>query len=138
MQKDAIHNMDFSCLNCQLMRKKLTSLSRFSKFQPTEELVNKVNLFWTRKLFQIRACVISVRKEKHLNATTMFTYSYANTPLGQSERPYYLSYFIKVHVRLIDMFLLSQSSRNHKFAKLILRMISKSLKLFLNRFSFPA
>ena len=25
----------------------------------------------------------------------MFTYSHANTPLGQSEREYYLSYFIK-------------------------------------------
>ena len=25
----------------------------------------------------------------------MFTYSHANTPLGQSERMYYLSYFIK-------------------------------------------
>ena len=24
----------------------------------------------------------------------MFTYSHANTPLGQSERAYYLSYFI--------------------------------------------
>ena len=30
--------------------------------------------------------------------TTMFTYSHANTPLGQSERAYYLSYFIKVSV----------------------------------------
>ena len=38
----------------------------------------------------------------------------------------------------IDMFLLSQSSRNNKFSTLILRMVSKSLKLFLNRFSFPA
>ena len=26
--------------------------------------------------------------------TTMFRYSHANTPLGQSERAYYLSYFI--------------------------------------------
>ena len=51
--------------------------------------------FWTRKRFQIRACVISARKAKHLDATTMFTYSHANTPLGQSERAYYLSYFIK-------------------------------------------
>ena len=30
-----------------------------------------------------------------LRHTTMFTYSHANTPLGQSERAYYLSYFIK-------------------------------------------
>ena len=31
----------------------------------------------------------------------MFTYSHANTPLGQSERPYYLSYFINTHIHLI-------------------------------------
>ena len=29
-----------------------------------------------------------------LRHTTKFTYSHANTPLGQSERAYYLSYFI--------------------------------------------
>ena len=29
-----------------------------------------------------------------LRHTTMFTYSHANTPLGQSERAHYLSYFI--------------------------------------------
>ena len=38
--------------------------------------------------------MISARKAKQLDATTMFTYSHANTPLGQSERAYYLSYFI--------------------------------------------
>ena len=38
--------------------------------------------------------MISARKAKHLDLTTMFTYSPANTPLGQSERAYYLSYFI--------------------------------------------
>ena len=32
------------------------------------------------------------------DVTTMFTYSHANTPLGQSERAYYLSYFIKYYV----------------------------------------
>ena len=37
--------------------------------------------------------MISARKAKH-DATTMFTYSHANTPLSQSERAYYLSYFI--------------------------------------------
>ena len=31
----------------------------------------------------------------------MFTYSHANTPLGQSERVYYLRYFIKI-VRFIE------------------------------------
>ena len=28
----------------------------------------------------------------------MFTYSYANTPLGQSERVHYLSYFINIFI----------------------------------------
>ena len=28
----------------------------------------------------------------------MFTYSHANMPLGQSERAYYLSYFIIIHI----------------------------------------
>ena len=58
--------------------------------------MNKENLsrFTTQNLFQIRACVISARKAKHLDVTTMFTYSHANTPLRQSERAYYLSYFI--------------------------------------------
>ena len=59
--------------------------------------VNKVNLsrFSTQNLFQIRAWVISARKAKHLDVTTMFTYSHFNTPLGQSERAYCLSYFIQ-------------------------------------------
>ena len=58
--------------------------------------VNKVNLlrFSTQNLFQIRACVISGPKAKHFDVTNMFTYSHANTPLGQSECAYYLSYFI--------------------------------------------
>ena len=42
--------------------------------------------------------MISVRKAKQLDATTMLTYSHANAPLGQSERVYYLSYFIKVYI----------------------------------------
>ena len=42
--------------------------------------------------------MISARKAKQLDATTMFTYSHANTPLGQSERAYYLGYFIKISV----------------------------------------
>ena len=52
--------------------------------------------FSTQNLFQIHACVIRARKAKHLNVTTMSTYSHANTPLRQSERAYYLSYFINV------------------------------------------
>ena len=38
--------------------------------------------------------MISAQKAKHLDATTMFTYSHTNTPLSQSESGYYLSYFI--------------------------------------------
>ena len=58
--------------------------------------MNKVNLsrFSTQNLFQIRACVISARKAKHLDVTTMFTYSHANMPLSQSEHTYNFSYFI--------------------------------------------
>ena len=40
--------------------------------------------------------MISARKAKHLDVTTMFTYSHANTPLGQSERAYHFSYFINM------------------------------------------
>ena len=59
--------------------------------------VNKVNLstFSTQNLFQIRAYVITARKAKQVDVITMFTYSHANTPLGQSERVYYLRFFIK-------------------------------------------
>ena len=59
---------------------------------------SKLGEFWTLKLFQIRAHVISARKAKHLDAKTMFTYSHANTPIGQSERVYYLSDFISQNV----------------------------------------
>ena len=48
--------------------------------------LSKCGEFSTQKLFQISAFVISEPKAKHLDATTMFTYSHANTPLGQSER----------------------------------------------------
>ena len=60
--------------------------------------------------------MISVRKAKHLDVTTMFTYSHANTPLGQSEHVYYLSYFIKVHVvQEIVQVLKDQSVYDTKF-----------------------
>ena len=62
--------------------------------------MSKLVEFSTQKRFQIGACVVSARKAKHLDVTTMFTYSLANTPLGQSERAYYLNYFIK---RLISV-----------------------------------
>ena len=38
--------------------------------------------------------------QKSLRHTTMFTYSDANTPLGQSERAYYLSYFIIPYIAI--------------------------------------
>ena len=44
--------------------------------------------------------LINARKAKHLDATTMFTYSHANLTLAQSERAYYLSYFINGYVGL--------------------------------------
>ena len=55
--------------------------------------VNKVNLmsFSTQNLFQIRACT---RKARHLVVTT---HCHANTPLGQSEHAYYISYFIRLN-----------------------------------------
>ena len=62
--------------------------------------MSKLVEFSTQKRFQIGECVVSARKAKHLDVTTMFTYSLANTPLGQSEHAYYLNYFIK---RLISV-----------------------------------
>ena len=58
-------------------------------------MLSKIVECSTKKVFEIHACMISMRKAKHLDATTMFTYSHANMPLGQSEREYYLSYFMK-------------------------------------------
>ena len=34
----------------------------------------------------------------NLHHTSVFTYSHANMPLGQSEHVYYLSYFIKYNM----------------------------------------
>ena len=47
---------------------------------------------WTIRFEMVLNCAGETRKR---DVTTMFTYSHANTPLGQSERAYYLSYFIK-------------------------------------------
>ena len=44
---------------------------------------------WTIRFEMVLNCAGGKR-----DVTTMFTYSHANTPLGQSERAYYLSYFI--------------------------------------------
>ena len=67
--------------------------------------MSKLVEFSTQKRFQIGACVVSARKATHLDVTTMFTYSHANTPLSQSERAYYISYFIKrlISVRCVSV-----------------------------------
>ena len=61
---------------------------------------SKLVEFSTPKLFEIRACMITAQKAKPLDATTMFTYSHAIIALAQSERAYYLSYFINDYVGL--------------------------------------
>ena len=89
-------------------------------YQPTKEWVNKVNLssFEHENFSKFGACVISARKAKQVDATTMFTYSHANTALGQSERAYYLSYFIKEDIHFavmghVEAALNSQSGLNY-------------------------
>ena len=66
------------------------------KFQPTREWVNKENLlsFPPKNFFKFVLVLMCIQKAKHLDVSTMFTYSHANTPLSQSERVYYLTYFI--------------------------------------------
>ena len=60
-----------------------------------KEWVNKVNLssLEPENFFRFVLAKISMRKSIHLDATTMFTYCHANTPLGQSQWAYYLGYF---------------------------------------------
>ena len=91
--------MDFSRLKCQLKGKKIDTVcfGKISQVLADEWMGKKSKLvkFSTQKLFQIRACVMGARKVKHLDVTTMFTYSAANTPLSQSARVYYLTYLIK-------------------------------------------
>ena len=50
------------------------------------------------KLFQICACVISVRKAKHFDATTMFTYTLMQTRLSAN----YLGCFIKENITNLE------------------------------------
>ena len=63
-KKDAFRNTGFSRLKCQLKQKKKLT-------QHVSKDFSSFNL----NLFQIRACVISARKAKHVDVTTMFTYS---------------------------------------------------------------
>ena len=46
---------------------------------------SKLVEFSTQKLFQIRACVISERKAKHLDVTTMFTCTLMQTHLSANQ-----------------------------------------------------
>ena len=89
-KKDAFQNKDFSRLNCQLKRKKLTEQvgKDFPSFSRRGNGLSKLVEFSTQNPFQIRACMISAQKARHFEVTTAFTYSHANTPLGQSERAY--------------------------------------------------
>ena len=47
--------------------------------------------------------MINEHLAKHLDVTTMFTYSRVNTPLSQSECVYYLSYFIKFSLVAVNL-----------------------------------
>ena len=52
----------------------------------------------------------------NLHHASVFTYSHANTPLGQSERTYYLSYFINARVKsteiLFELWLIHDEGRS--------------------------
>ena len=53
-----------------------------------EEMGKLVDEFFNSKpFFQILACMISAWKAKHLDVTTMFTYSHANMPLVSRRLP---------------------------------------------------
>ena len=56
-------------------------------FQPTKEWVNKVNLssFELESFFKIRACVISARKAKQLDAKTTFIHTLKQTLLSANQ-----------------------------------------------------
>ena len=68
---------------------------KISQVSADEEIgkYSKLVEFSTRKRLEIRAWVIGARKPIHLDVKTMFTDSHVNTPLGQCERAYYLSYW---------------------------------------------
>ena len=58
---------------------------------PIKTLINQnLNWLWPIKIYTLFRCGVCTT----LRHTTVFTYSHANTLLGQSERAYYLSYFI--------------------------------------------
>ena len=63
----------------------------------------------------------------------MFTYSHANTPLGQSERAYYLSYFINTNTthahKDLNKKLLHDNGRCNAAKKKLARVPAVSYKL---------
>ena len=71
----------------------------------------------------------------------MFTYSHANTPLGQSERAYYLSYFIKEISSGFAQVILVCLERFRKsvsqWSTTILAQIKAQLKAYLNAMRQP-
>ena len=81
--------MVFSRLKRQLKRKKIGTarLWRFSKFHPTREWVNKVNLssFQLKNILKF-VLVWLARQEQNFLTPHMFIYSHVNTSLGQAER----------------------------------------------------
>ena len=76
--------------------------------------------------------MISARKTKQLDATTKFTYSHANTPVGQSERAYYLSYFINNDTKTLMVRLLSHSLDSYPTHLLHTRRISNDETVLYN------
>ena len=62
-----------------------------TKFSPLDSLLN----------FLTHGDPLRARFASLLDVKTMFTYSHANTPLGQSERACYLSYFINIDVDVV-------------------------------------
>ena len=68
------------------------------KIHFTDQNVSSYNINLTMAFFNwpIKTYILKIWwRVYNLRHTTMFTYSHANTPLGQSEHAYYLSYFIK-------------------------------------------
>ena len=60
---------------------------------PIKTLINQnLNWLWPIKILTLFRCGVCTT----LRHTTVFTCSHANTPLGQLERAYYLSYFINL------------------------------------------
>ena len=65
----------------------------------------------------------------NLRHTTVFTYSHANTPLGQSERAYYLSYFI-IDNSIFEIKKLTGQNWGHMLTNLYL-YVSSAIKISL-------